>query len=65
MAFWMVRCVVEELLPPAYYTDGMFDAIVDGHTTMALLEIYLPKVHHHLSSLGVDVCAFFPIRLYL
>uniref|UniRef100_A0A7E4ZZW5 PH domain-containing protein n=1 Tax=Panagrellus redivivus TaxID=6233 RepID=A0A7E4ZZW5_PANRE len=57
-AFWFLVSVVEYLQPPGYYTNTLHGAITDQKVMMDLVQEWVPKVHHHLKALDVDLSLF-------
>jgi hypothetical protein len=38
-----------------YYTDDMIGVMIDARVTRSLIDVYLPKIHSHLTNIGVDI----------
>eukprot|EP01121_Diplochlamys_sp_Union-15-3_P012997 TRINITY_DN3967_c0_g2_i1.p1 TRINITY_DN3967_c0_g2~~TRINITY_DN3967_c0_g2_i1.p1 ORF type:complete len:313 (+),score=25.66 TRINITY_DN3967_c0_g2_i1:182-1120(+) len=54
-AFWMIRSVIEDILPEEYYTPSMLGVETDTMVLKSLLLQKLPKVHNHLHKFGIDM----------
>ena len=52
--FWLICHVFEQLMPRNYYVN-MIPAIADIEVFKILLRESRPKLHEHLTSLGVDL----------
>ncbi|KAF0710135.1 Aste57867_5586 [Aphanomyces stellatus] len=53
-AFWVLACVVEDLVP-GYHTKSMVGSRVDQHVFAALVDQKLPHVARHLAALNVHL----------
>lgn len=56
-AFWFLVAVIEYLQPNDYYSTT-FDAIVDQHVLLDLVQEKIPRLCQHLKSLEVDLTLF-------
>lgn len=54
-AFWMLCSIIEDLLPPHYYTATMSGLRVDLKLLETLVAQYLPGLHAHLAEKGIDI----------
>jgi len=54
-AFWMLCSIIEDLLPPDYYTGTMSGLRVDLKLLDTLVAQYLPGLHAHLADKGIDI----------
>jgi len=55
---WMVYTVVEELLPPNYYCNGLIGVQIDVDVFKLILMERLPKVAKHFIKYDVDIALF-------
>jgi hypothetical protein len=56
-SFWTLRCLIEDLLPPNYFTSGMAGLRTDLKVLSSLIEQYLPQLHTHLQDQELDLSA--------
>ena len=54
-AFWMFSAVVEEVMPPDYYTPTMTGAHLDQLVLLKLLRRRLPRLARAVRRLGVQL----------
>lgn len=54
-AFWLLATVVEDLLPPDYFTRSMFGAHVDQSVLAFIVRSRLPKLHKTLELAQLDL----------
>ena len=54
-AFWLLRVMIEDVLPSDYYTNTMIGVRADQKLFEELLEERLPKVHAHLVKMEVNL----------
>lgn len=47
--------MIERILPQQYYDNTMLDIIVDNQILFTLLDMYLPRVHQHISNYTTDL----------
>jgi len=58
ITFWMVHTVVEDLLPPNYYCNGLIGVQIDVDVFKLILMERLPKVAKHFIKYDVDIALF-------
>merc|ERR1719235_1131561 len=56
-SFWILRSLIEDLLPAEYFTSGMVGLRTDLRVLGSLMEMYLPALHAHLESEMMDLSA--------
>nr|XP_031860049.1 uncharacterized protein CI109_004412 [Kwoniella shandongensis]KAA5527121.1 hypothetical protein CI109_004412 [Kwoniella shandongensis] len=56
-AYWVLTCLIDRLLPPNYFVPSLIASRADQLVLSDLVAQYVPKVHHHLDKLGVDLAS--------
>lgn len=54
-AYWTLVSILSRILPAGYYTPDLLSSRADQLVLAELVGLYVPKVHSHLESLGVDL----------
>eukprot|EP01102_Stenamoeba_stenopodia_P000759 TRINITY_DN10709_c0_g1_i2.p1 TRINITY_DN10709_c0_g1~~TRINITY_DN10709_c0_g1_i2.p1 ORF type:complete len:573 (-),score=147.47 TRINITY_DN10709_c0_g1_i2:39-1757(-) len=54
-AFWMLVTIIEDLLPPEYYSGNMLGVNVDTAVFKALIAEKLPRIHQHFQRLDCEI----------
>jgi hypothetical protein len=63
MAFWTLAALIEDILPPDYYSQTMLGICVDQSVFDRCVEEHMPKLHSHLTGVGVVRWSFhFPFN---
>eukprot|EP01023_Acetabularia_acetabulum_P054664 TRINITY_DN6194_c0_g1_i3.p2 TRINITY_DN6194_c0_g1~~TRINITY_DN6194_c0_g1_i3.p2 ORF type:complete len:231 (-),score=29.31 TRINITY_DN6194_c0_g1_i3:1279-1875(-) len=53
--FWMMTCIVEDLLYPDMYSNSLKGAHVEMRSLMTLVQLKLPKLGRHLGRMQCDM----------
>ena len=53
--FWMMSAIIEDLLPPSYYSSNLWGAMTDQQVLQSLVETMFPSLGHLLSSHNIDL----------
>ncbi|SNX83440.1 uncharacterized protein MEPE_02147 [Melanopsichium pennsylvanicum] len=56
-AFWVLVCLIEKILPSEYYTSYLLVSQADQRVLIELVSEHMPRLHAHISELGVDLPA--------
>ncbi|BGP46409.1 hypothetical protein JCM10450v2_002253 [Rhodotorula kratochvilovae] len=56
-AFWVLVCIIENILPSDYYTSHLLVSRADQHVLQDLVARILPKLATHLEEQGVELSA--------
>ncbi|SPO24649.1 uncharacterized protein UTRI_01615_B [Ustilago trichophora] len=56
-AFWVLVCLIEKILPSEYYTSHLLVSQADQRVLIELVSEHMPRLHAHISELGVDLPA--------
>ncbi|KAI0091279.1 rab-GTPase-TBC domain-containing protein [Irpex rosettiformis] len=56
-AFWMLCAIVERILPPTFFSPSLISSRACPLVLLDYVQEMLPKLHSHLTSLGVDLGA--------
>lgn len=59
-SFWMMKSLIENILPPDYYTKHMLGVLADSAVVMLLLESYLPRVYQLLCHFNINLTMVLP-----
>eukprot|EP01103_Thecamoeba_quadrilineata_P019763 TRINITY_DN815_c0_g1_i2.p1 TRINITY_DN815_c0_g1~~TRINITY_DN815_c0_g1_i2.p1 ORF type:complete len:193 (+),score=25.90 TRINITY_DN815_c0_g1_i2:555-1133(+) len=53
-SFWMLSTIIEDILPPDYYTDNMIGSQADQFVFRYLISKKFPKVEAHMTKSSLD-----------
>ncbi|KAF9475431.1 TBC-domain-containing protein [Pholiota conissans] len=56
-AFWMLAAIVERLLPEDFFSPSLLPSRACPLVLLEFVQEYTPKLHAHLTDLGVDLAA--------
>ncbi|PLW24109.1 hypothetical protein PCASD_06725 [Puccinia coronata f. sp. avenae] len=56
-AFWILVCIVDQILPPHYYTSHLLTSQADQRVLKQLVRKHLPELADHLDALDVELPA--------
>src|SRR5882757_4186888 len=56
-AFWMLTAIVEKILPESFFSPSLLPSRACPLVLLDYVQEYTPKLHAHLTELGVDLAA--------
>ena len=56
-AFWMLAAIVEKILPENFFSPSLLPSRACPLVLLDYVQEYTPKLHAHLTELGVDLGA--------